>query len=109
MTHTKGLRSAEIERDGGTEHLLHRTAGGRNLLLVPEDRQRNERNRDDPQNDVFAATFLFFLSHKRNTAYLKPQFQCRADFDVELRSYGLDAAVAEVVRLYPVNLTTSRT
>ncbi len=43
---------------------------GRKLrLLVPEDRQRNQRYRDDPQDNVFAA--VLFFCHKRE--YSIPQ------------------------------------
>lgn len=91
------------------EASLRWIAGGSRLLLVPEDRQRHQRYRDDPENDVLAATFFLFIGHKRNTAYPKPGFKCRPDFLAELRSYGLDAALAAPARLYPVNFTISRT
>jgi hypothetical protein len=75
LTPHEGTAISGDRRDGGTEHLLHRTAGGKNLLLVPEDRQRNECNRDDPQNDVFAATFFFFLGHKEEYSIPESRFQ----------------------------------
>ena len=40
-------------------------------LSVPEDRQSHQRDGDDPQNDVFAAVFFFFLGHK--SQYSIPQ------------------------------------
>jgi hypothetical protein len=46
----------------GREGFLRRIAGRLKLLLVPEDCQGNQGDRDDPQNDVFAA--ILFVCHK---------------------------------------------
>src|SRR6266536_1133300 len=62
----------------GTAHAVATVTAREKLLLVPEDRQRNQDDRNDPQNDVFAAAFFF--CHKSSTAYLKSRFKCRADF-----------------------------
>lgn len=49
-------------------------------FLIPEDRQRDQGDRDDPENDVFGAILFFLFSHRCSTAYLKSWFKCCSDF-----------------------------
>lgn len=62
--------------------VTNRTAAVKNLsrLLVPEERERNQGNGDDPEHDVFSAIFFFRFGHRRSTAYMKLWFKCRSDF-----------------------------
>lgn len=67
---------------GARYHLSTETVGPPGLfgLLIPEDRQCDQGNRDDPEDDIFSAIFLFGFSHKRNTAYMKSGFKCCSEF-----------------------------
>jgi len=49
-------------------------------LLVPEDREGDQGDGNDPEDDVFGAILFFFLRHKRSTAYMKSSFKCRFEF-----------------------------
>jgi hypothetical protein len=55
-------RAARVKLDGlETE----RASGWGGLLLVPEDRHRDQNDGDDPENDVFASVLFLCLGHAR--------------------------------------------
>lgn len=99
--------------DGTQRHLVAVTRvfwRNSGLLLVPEDRQRNQRDGDDPQNDVFAAVFFFFFCHKKsvqhtpNSGSSVQQISSVTNGEPQT-AHGFAAAAA---RLYSVNFTISR-
>jgi len=60
--------------------IMLRLLGQLSRLLVPEDRQSDQEDSNDPEHDVFGAILFFGFSHKRGTAYLKMLFKSCFDF-----------------------------
>src|SRR5438309_7533786 len=67
----RGARNRSATDGSGCSAVVGRITKGRLRLglLVPEDRQRKQRNGDNPENNVFTA--VLFFCHRGTKAYLK--------------------------------------
>jgi hypothetical protein len=72
------------------------------LSLVPEDRQRDEKDGNDPKNDVFATAF--FLGHSRQ--YTTSEIPVQVPIEFPVCDYGFAAVTASST--FVVNFTISR-
>jgi hypothetical protein len=57
----------------GTPAQARRPSARAELPFVPEDRQRDQGDRDNPQNNVFAAAFFLGHSWQYNTSEIRVQ------------------------------------